>query len=82
VAQRDVDPTPEFLLSLTERNVIAQLENLRTHPTVEARLKEGDLALHGWVYHIGPGSVTAYNDETRRFEIPSSAHDRTAITDR
>jgi carbonic anhydrase len=55
------------LLTLTEHNVVAQLENLRSHPTVAARLKEGDLALHGWVYHIGPGTVTAYNEESETF---------------
>jgi carbonic anhydrase len=55
------------LLTLTERNVVAQLENLRSHPTVAARLKEGDLALHGWVYHIGDGTVTAYDEENDRF---------------
>ncbi len=55
------------LLTLTERNVVAQLENLRSHPTVAARLKEGDLALHGWVYHIGDGTVTAYDEESDRF---------------
>src|SRR5271169_4007629 len=31
---------PEFLLALTERNVVEQLENLRTHPTVAARLRQ------------------------------------------
>jgi carbonic anhydrase len=56
------------LLSLTESNVVAQLKNLRTHPTVAARLEEGDLALHGWVYHIGPGEVTAYSEETGKFQ--------------
>ena len=56
------------LLTLTEHNVIAQLRNLRTHPSVAARLKEGDLALHGWVYHIGPGTVTAYNEESKTFQ--------------
>jgi carbonic anhydrase len=55
------------LLALTEHNVVAQLNNLRTHPTVAARLKEGDLALHGWVYHIGPGTVTAYDEASERF---------------
>ena len=49
---------PEFLLALTERNVIEQLDNLRTHPSVEARLAQGSLRLHGWVYHIGEGIVT------------------------
>ena len=56
------------LLALTEHNVVAQLKNLRTHPTVAARLAEGDLALHGWVYHIGPGTVTAYDEESKTFQ--------------
>jgi carbonic anhydrase len=55
------------LLSLTQSNVVAQLKNLRTHPSVAARLEEGDLALHGWVYHIGPGEVTAYDEESGDF---------------
>jgi carbonic anhydrase len=55
------------LLALTGHNVVAQLKNLRTHPTVAARLEEGDLVLHGWVYHIGEGTVTAYSEETGEF---------------
>jgi carbonic anhydrase len=68
VEDREPEPTAEFLLGLTEGNVVAQLKNLRSHPTVAARLEQGDLALHGWVYHIGPGTVTVYNEETRKFE--------------
>jgi len=47
----------EKLRLLTEYNVLAQLENLKTHPSVEARLASGDLALQGWVYDIASGSV-------------------------
>lgn len=67
VEQREPQPSAEFLLALAERNVVAQLANLRSHPSVAARLKEGDLTLHGWVYHIGSGSVTAYDEESRAF---------------
>jgi carbonic anhydrase len=67
VQHREADPSPEFLAALAEHNVVAQLKNLRTHPTVAARLEEGDLRLHGWVYHIGPGVVTAYEEESRTF---------------
>ncbi len=56
------------LLTLTERNVVQQLSNLRTHPTVAARLADGSLALDGWVYHIGSGTVTAYDPEGDRFQ--------------
>lgn len=55
------------LMAVTERNVLAQLDNLRTHPAVAKRLDDGDLKLHGWVYHIGEGAITAYDPETTRF---------------
>jgi len=70
VKHREETPTPEFLLALTEHNVVSQLTNLRSHPSVAAHLAEGDLALHGWVYHIGPGTVTVYDEETRTFLAP------------
>jgi carbonic anhydrase len=73
VAHREPEPSAEFLLSLTEHNVVAQLKNLRTHPAVAARIAEGDLALHGWVYHIGPGMVTAYDERSGRFVAPAAA---------
>jgi carbonic anhydrase len=73
VEDRDAQPTPEFLLSLTERNVVAQLKNLRSHPAVAARLEQGDLTLHGWVYHIGPGLVTAYDEASGQFSAPAPA---------
>ena len=57
----------EFLLALTERNVVEQLGNLLTHPTVAERLDQGDLKLHGWVYHLGEGVVTTYDPEKAAF---------------
>ena len=58
---------PEYLLALTERNVVEQLKNLHTHPVVAAHLEQGILNLHGWVYHIGKGVVTTYNPRLDRF---------------
>lgn len=56
-----------LLRALTEQNVIAQLDNLRTHPSVAARLHKGELALHGWVYDIPHGQVSAHDPATGRF---------------
>jgi len=67
VEGRDPNPTAESLLALAEHNVVAQLENLRTHPAVAARLKDESLELHGWVYHIGSGAVTAYDEASGKF---------------
>lgn len=56
-----------FLLAVTERNVIEQLKNLHTHPAVAARLEQKNLRLHGWVYDIGKGVVTTYNSRRQKF---------------
>jgi carbonic anhydrase len=52
---------------VTEHNVILQLQHLRTHPSVAARLARGDLELHGWVYDIRTGQVSAYDEGARKF---------------
>jgi carbonic anhydrase len=69
VERREPTPSAELLLALSEANVVAQIENLRSHPTVATRLEQGDLSLHGWIYHIGSGTVTAYDEESRRYRV-------------
>jgi carbonic anhydrase len=50
-----------------ERNVLVQMEHLKTHPAVAAALAARSLRLHGWVYHLESGEVTAYDPLTDRF---------------
>lgn len=56
-----------------EENVLAQIENLRTHPTVRSRMARGELAIYGWVYKIETGEVFQYEHETGQFGLLSSA---------
>jgi carbonic anhydrase len=53
--------------SMVRENVIAQLNNLRTHPSVALALAQGRLRLHGWVYDIESGSIDALDSATRQF---------------
>ncbi|KFC06880.1 carbonic anhydrase [Trabulsiella guamensis ATCC 49490] len=53
--------------SMVRENVIAQLANIQTHPSVRLALEEGRIALHGWVYDIESGEITAYDGVTRQF---------------
>jgi carbonic anhydrase len=53
--------------SMVYANVIAQLTNLRTHPTVALALEQGRLTLHGWVYDIETGAVNALDGERNTF---------------
>ncbi|MFK7956486.1 MAG: carbonic anhydrase [Lysobacterales bacterium] len=62
----DQDDDAKMHLLLKE-NVKLQLQHLRTHPAVAARLAKGDLSLHGWVYDIKSGAVDAFDDDTQQF---------------
>jgi len=64
---KQVQTDEEHLLAVAERNVVQQLGNLRTHPTVAERLDQGDLNLHGWVYDLGEGVVTHYDSNQDAF---------------
>ena len=52
---------------LLDQNVILQLQHLKTHPSVAARLAKGDLVLHGWVYDIKTGDVVAWDEAENKF---------------
>ena len=50
-----------------QENVLIQLENLRTYPSVAQRLERNELALHGWVYEIESGEVYIYESDYQQF---------------
>ncbi len=58
---------------VTEQNVVLQLQHLRTHPTVAVRLAKKELTLHGWVYDIKTGEVSAYDAQSESF-VPVTEH--------
>jgi carbonic anhydrase len=53
--------------ALIRANVIAQLENLKTHPEVARALAHNELQVHGWYYDILTGAVEAFDQQQRRF---------------
>lgn len=66
-AARTHASTQERLEALVRGNVIAQLTNIRTHPSVALALDRRSLSLHGWVYDIETGSIDALDGVTGRF---------------
>ena len=48
-------------VATTQENVRIQLNHLKTHPLVAARLRSKSLELHGWVYSIETGDVWTYD---------------------
>ncbi len=52
---------------LTKENILAQINNLKTHPSVAARLARGELMIHGWMYNIERGEITNYDRKKDEF---------------
>jgi len=71
-------PDQSQLQRVTEENVHQQLQHLKTHPVVAAKLATGELQLHGWIYEIESGGVCCSNGESRLFS-PLQAHYESAL---
>ncbi|WP_288129704.1 carbonic anhydrase [Microbulbifer sp.] len=53
--------------AMVRENVIAQLANIQTHPSVRLALDEGRVTLHGWIYDIESGRIDAFDGSTGDF---------------
>ncbi|MDW5267807.1 MULTISPECIES: carbonic anhydrase [Acidobacteriaceae] len=68
------DEAPETLMrSVTEQNVLLQIQHLRTHPSVAAAIAREELTISGWVYEIGTGQVRISEDGAKSFVPVSGA---------
>ena len=67
------DAEKEHLLRLTEQfSIITQLEHLLTYPSVQRRIKTGEINIHGWYYDIESGNIDYYDPEHCLFQPISS----------
>jgi len=70
VSEKYVEHEGAALLNVTiQENVLAQLENLRTHPVIASGLSLNKLKLHGWIYKIETGEVFGYKPESGQFQL-------------
>ena len=58
---------PALLDAMIRENVLVQLQNLETHPSVLSRTARGDLQLYGWIYNIGTGDVESFDADKQSF---------------
>lgn len=75
--------TPELkgadrIRAISLENVIAQLNHLRTHPSVATALAAGEMSLHGWFVDIHAGQVLGLDGETNEF-VPMREGDRLPV---
>jgi carbonic anhydrase len=57
----------ELLVEAAKVNALVQLDNLRTHPSVAARLAKHRLNLHAWVYQFETGEIFAFDSTSEHF---------------
>ena len=70
------DADRERLLRLTEQfSIITQLEHLLTYPSVQRRIKSGEIKIHGWYYDIENGNIDYYDPEHCLFQPISYLED-------
>jgi carbonic anhydrase len=69
IVQAKANATDEHhaLEQLIEENVLLQMNHLRTHPSVAGRTAQGNLAVAGWVYDIGHGTVRIFDENSSKF---------------
>ncbi|MEX3019334.1 carbonic anhydrase [Kluyvera sp. STS39-E] len=67
VEKKTFDNETDKVNAMVEENVIAQLNNIKTHPSVAVGLRDGAIRLHGWVYDIESGSIRTLDKGTKRF---------------
>lgn len=64
---QDLTDEAPRLATTVEQNVLVQLQNLKSHPSVAAALANGSVNLHGWVYKFETGQVFAHDDQQGKF---------------
>lgn len=57
----------ERTTAAAEENVLFALENLHSYPSVQQRLADGSLHLHGWFFKIATAELFAYDPGVRQF---------------
>lgn len=65
----------EKLSTLVAENVLTQIDNLRTYPSVRSHLHRNQIALHGWIYNIQDGTVLTYDRKNHQFVLPFNSLD-------
>ena len=64
----DAPLDPKYLNEAIEENVLQQVQHLRTHPVVAAKLATGKIEIHGWVYDIKSGNIRCCGRDSIEFK--------------
>lgn len=56
-----------YMNEAIEENVLQQVQHIRTHPAVAAKLATNKIELHGWIYNIKTGGVICCSNNQTNF---------------
>lgn len=59
------------MIDVVKENILVQIDNLKTHPSVSAAIRQGKIKIYGWVYNFESGTVSIYDPNEQRY-LPSS----------
>jgi len=60
-------PFDELWVAAIQENVLVQMNQTSTHPSVAVRLSSGEVRIFGWYYDIGEGLILQYDQAQGRF---------------
>lgn len=63
------EPTQSEVNRLSQRNVLLQIEHMKTYPVVRERLANKTLRIHGWWFELSTANVYTYEEEIDKFTI-------------
>jgi carbonic anhydrase len=59
----------DLITVAAEENVLQQVNNLKTHPSVLKAINEGKLRIHAWIYHLATGNVYGFDSKMEDFVL-------------
>jgi len=76
----------ELLNATIAENVLTQIENLKTYPSVHSKLYDNTLKIYAWIYDMDRGEVWAYDAEKHAYippqaQLPEDELDPDLLTD-
>lgn len=57
----------DLLMATIEENVLMQIEQLKTHPSVATKLVRKEIRLHAWVYKFETGKIFKYDQKSGQY---------------
>jgi carbonic anhydrase len=55
------------LSDVVEENIFAQIDNLKTHPSVSSALREDKIRIYGWIYQLETGEIRIFDQKSKQF---------------